>query len=100
MSHRSFNLWSYVDARDAGEACRLAVEADLPGHARMVIAAADTLMPEDSAALMRRYFPEVPMAQPLPGNAALLSCAFARESIGYAARHSWRESGGRGRPAG
>ena len=89
---RKFNLWGYVDARDAGEACRLAVEAELDGHQRMIIAAADNISGVPSAALAARFFPDTAVAGTLEGDASLLSSARARELIGYAPRHSWRDA--------
>lgn len=88
---RKVNLWGYVDARDAGEACRLAVEADLSGHHRMIVAAADTVVSMPSAELMARHFPEVPIQKPLQGNISLLSSDRAAELIGYRPRFSWRD---------
>ena len=90
---RKFNLWSYVDARDAAEACRLALEADLRGHQKMIIAAADSIVSHASAELMATHFPGVPVRGPLEGNASLLSSARAKQLIGYEPRHSWREAG-------
>jgi nucleoside-diphosphate-sugar epimerase len=87
---RKANMWGYVDARDAGEACRLAIEAELSGHHRMVIAAADTVVETPSAELMATHWPEVPVRGPLAGNASLLSSATAERLIGYRPRHSWR----------
>jgi nucleoside-diphosphate-sugar epimerase len=89
-SVRKANLWGYVDAADAGQACRLAVEASLTGHERMVIAAADTIVDIPSAELQKTYFPDVELRAPLDGNASLLSSARARELIGYQPRISWR----------
>ena len=40
---RKWNLWSYIDAEDAAEACRCALEAETTGHEAMIIAAADNL---------------------------------------------------------
>ncbi len=87
---RKMNLWGYVDARDCGEACRLAVETAQPGHEPMIIAAADTLMDIPSAELMAKYFPEVPIKGKLKGNQTLLSVARAERVIGYKPKHSWR----------
>jgi nucleoside-diphosphate-sugar epimerase len=89
-SVRKANLWGYVDAVDAGQACRLAVEASLTGHERMVIAAADTIVDIPSAELRKTYFPDVELRAPLDGNASLLSSARARELIGYQPQISWR----------
>ena len=87
---RKINLWSYVDAADAGDACQLAVDAPLSGHERMLIAAGNTLLEVPTAALMKAYFPDVPIRAPLEGCVALLSSARARELIGYHPRRSWR----------
>jgi nucleoside-diphosphate-sugar epimerase len=87
---RKFNLWAYVDAEDAGEACRLTVEADLTGHHKMIIAAADTLMDVPSADLMTEHFPGVPL-DGLAGTASLLSSAAAARLIGYTPRFGWRD---------
>jgi nucleoside-diphosphate-sugar epimerase len=86
---RAMNLWSYVDAEDAGEACRLAIEADLAGHRRMIVAAADTLMDRPSAELMAEHFPQVPL-RGVSGHQSLLSSARASELIGYQPKFSWR----------
>ena len=84
------NLWAYVDADDAGEACRLAVEAELPGHHRMIVAATDSLMDVPSAQLMAEYFPGVRL-NAVPGTGSLLSSGTARRLIGYAPKFSWRD---------
>ena len=88
---RKLNLWAYVDARDCGEACRLAVEADLSGHQRMIIAAADSVVSVPSAELAARYFPETPIRDGLEGNASFLSSSRARDLIGYRPQYGWRE---------
>jgi len=87
---RKVNLWGYVDARDAGEACRLAVENAAPGHEAMIIAAADSLMDTPSAELMESYFPDTPLRE-VEGTQSLLSSAKAGRLIGYEPRHSWRD---------
>jgi nucleoside-diphosphate-sugar epimerase len=88
---RKFNLWGYVDARDAGEACRLAVEHAQPRHEVMIIAADDTIMDRPSAALMAEHFPGVPVKGGLGAFQSLLSSAKAARLIGFRARHSWRD---------
>jgi nucleoside-diphosphate-sugar epimerase len=87
-----FNLWSYVDARDGGEACRLAVEAPLAGHERMIVAAADSTSDISSAELMAKYFPDVPLTRPLVGFESLLSSQRAKKLIGYQPVHGWRQN--------
>ncbi|WP_295640216.1 NAD(P)-dependent oxidoreductase [Novosphingobium sp.] len=87
---RKWNLWGYVDAEDAADACRLALEATHTGHRALIIAAADNVAGQDSRALMAEHFPTVPLADDLTGDASLLSSAAAREAIGYAPSRSWR----------
>ncbi len=87
---RRFNLWGYVDSEDAGEACRLAIEAPFVGHEKMIIAAADTIVDRPSAELMRENFPDVPLKTAIEGQASLLSTARAKQLIGYEPRFSWR----------
>ena len=90
---RRWNLWSYVDSRDVGLACRLAVEAGPSiGAEHCIIAAADTVMSRPSRALMAECFPQVPVAGGLGEYASLQSSEAAGRLIGYRARHSWRTS--------
>jgi nucleoside-diphosphate-sugar epimerase len=91
---RRFNLWGYVDARDCGEACRLAVENGPPGHEAYIIAAADTAMDRPSKALMGEFFPGVPLREPIGEFQSLLSSEKAGRLIGYRPRHGWRENVG------
>lgn len=88
---RRLNLWGYVDARDAGEACRLGIESSITGHEAFIIAAADTIMDKPSAELMATYYPEVPLRAPLDGFQSLLSSAKAGRLLSYKPRFSWRD---------
>ncbi|MGH7926448.1 MAG: NAD-dependent epimerase/dehydratase family protein, partial [Candidatus Binatia bacterium] len=48
-------LWSYIDARDAARACRLALEADFSGHQTFNICASSTIMATPTRELVTRY---------------------------------------------
>ena len=87
---RKWNLWSYIDAEDAAEACRCALEAATTGHEPLIIAAADTLIGQPSRDLMAAHHPGVRLAETLAGEAALLSSARAAEMIGFVPKISWR----------
>lgn len=52
-------LWSYIDARDAARACRLALEADFGGHQAFHICARTTFMGTPTRELIDRYLPQV-----------------------------------------
>jgi nucleoside-diphosphate-sugar epimerase len=88
---RSWNLWGYIDERDAAAACRLSLTAQVSGSASFIIAAADTVMTRPSAELMAEVFPSVPLAGSVTGCATLLSTERARAALGFAAQHSWRD---------
>lgn len=88
---RRMNLWAYVDADDAGDACRLAVEAVLEGHQTMIVAADDSLMDIQTAKLLAEHFPGVAVKGPIAGCASLLSSQRAKSLLGYQARFSWRD---------
>ena len=89
-SLRKWNLWSWVDARDVAQACRLALHADVDGADAFTIAAADTLMQRPSRDLMAESFPDVPVRPDLGKFDTLLSIAKARRVLGYAPEHTWR----------
>jgi len=87
---RDFNLWGYIDVRDAALACRLALEADFQGTASVIIAAADTVMNRPTTELLAERFPDVPVRRELWEFQTLLAIDRARELIGFTPQHSWR----------
>ena len=88
---RKWNLWGYIDERDAAAACRLALDAPPEGSSSFIIAAADTVMNRPSADLMREVFPGVPLSGEVDGTATLLSIGRARQVLGFEPAHSWRD---------
>jgi nucleoside-diphosphate-sugar epimerase len=88
---RKWNLWSYIDVRDAATACRLALEADVTGARSYVIANADTVMSMPSEELMEAVFPGVPRKRPVGGNVSLFSIEKARAELNFEPLHSWRD---------
>jgi nucleoside-diphosphate-sugar epimerase len=89
---RKWNLWGYIDERDAALACRLALTAPLEGASSFIIAAADTVMPFPSRTLMAQVFPDVPLRESLTGFGTLLSIDHARAQLGFEAQHTWRDT--------
>ncbi len=88
---RDFNVWGYIDVRDAAKSCRLALEADVEGTESVIIAAADTMMNRPTAELLAERFPDVPVRKDLGEFETLLSIDRARELIGFVPEHSWRD---------
>lgn len=93
---RKWNLWGYIDARDASQAIRLALEAPLKGADVFVIANADTVMSRSTSALLAEIFPGVPVRKNLGSNETLLSIEKARRVLGYEPQYSWRNPESRG----
>jgi nucleoside-diphosphate-sugar epimerase len=90
-ARRRWNLWGYIDARDAAAACRLSLEADVTGSQAFIIAAADTTMPAPSEELMREVYPGVELTREVPGRTTLLAIDRARKVLGFSPQHSWHE---------
>jgi len=87
---RKSNLWSYIDARDAGEACRLAIESKVEGHERLIIAAADTISERPTEELLNQYFPDVTRKKQFSKFESLENCSKAAQLIGFYPKFSWR----------
>jgi nucleoside-diphosphate-sugar epimerase len=88
---RNWNLWGYIDVRDAATAFRLALEATLIGAHNYIIAAADTIMNRPSMELVDSTFPGVKATRVIGEFETLLSIDAARRSLGYEPSHSWRD---------
>lgn len=88
---RAWNLWGYVDARDAAQSCRLALEAKLSGAHAFIIAAADTVMDRPSADLLAERFPQTELRSLTSSRGTLLSIDAARRMLGYEPVHSWTD---------
>lgn len=89
-AHNSFNLWAYIDARDAATAFRLAVETEHPGFEACYIAATDTLMRQPTLELVQRFFPGVKKVDPaFKGRMSPLCGKHATELIGFEPRYTW-----------
>jgi nucleoside-diphosphate-sugar epimerase len=85
------NLWSYIDARDAGAAFQAAIATPFEGHRRLFISAADTFMIEETEPLVRAAYPETPLKRPLEGVESVFDLNEARALIGFTSRCSWRD---------
>jgi nucleoside-diphosphate-sugar epimerase len=89
------NLWAYIDSRDAAQACRLALTAQVspggaPGaHEPFFIAAPNSFMKIPTAELMRQYYPESKLPADWEGTPSLFSCAKAERVLGFRAKHLW-----------
>jgi nucleoside-diphosphate-sugar epimerase len=88
---RKWNLWSYIDLRDAAAACRLALDAPVTGARSYIIANADTVMERPTAELLRSVFPDVPVRGEVPLNGSLFAIGAAGADLGWSPVHTWRD---------
>jgi nucleoside-diphosphate-sugar epimerase len=87
---RKWNLWSYVDARDVAQSCRISLEVPFTGADHFIIAAADSCMIRTNRELMAEVFPGVKLTRDISDHETLLSVEKARKILGYNPEYSWR----------
>lgn len=84
-------IWSYIDARDAARAYRLACEVEGVQHEAVFVVANDIRSPTRTEDLLRRYFPDVPLSGRLEEFGPVISGARAKTLLGFEPRHRWRD---------
>ncbi len=89
-ARRKWNLWSYIDARDAAQAVRKAIEAPITGAEVFIIASPDTVMAKPITSLVDEFFPGVPWRREVEPHESMLDAGKARRLLGYEPQHSWR----------
>lgn len=80
--------WAYLDRRDAAEAVRLSLAADLTGVHRLFLAAPEILAPYPTRDLIRAHHPDAELRRPLPGRTVPIDIEPARTLLGFTARHT------------
>jgi len=88
-------LWNYVDARDAAQAVRLALNSSLVGHHAFHVGAGDTCSPTPSLELIRQFYshgnPTFAAGFPTHAHEAVWSIDQIKEKLGYLPAHPWRQ---------
>lgn len=90
INARIWNLWAYIDVRDAAQSCRLALESPLKGAEVFVIANEDGVMSRSNDSLLDEAFPGIARKHPLTPNETLLSIEKAKRVLGYKPKFGWR----------
>jgi len=88
---RKWNMWGYIDARDAAQAVRKSLTAEISGAHVFIIANADTVLNRPNDELLKEYFPSTPRSKQISANETLLSIEKARRILGYEPEFSWRK---------
>jgi nucleoside-diphosphate-sugar epimerase len=86
---RAKTSWAYIDARDAANACRLAIEAEFNGHEVMIVAAPTSSMREPTAELIEQYLKGTAVKTALTGNWSGVNSAKAEKILGFKAQYRW-----------
>ena len=90
-TQRKWNLWGYIDARDAAQAIRKSIEAPIKGAQVFIIANSDTVMSRGNTELLNEVFPGVPVKQKFSEHQTLLSIDKARTMLGYEPQFNWKK---------
>ncbi len=87
-------LWTYLDVRDAAEACWLAITVPVTGQHTVFVAAPDILAPQSSMELIRRYHPDSELRAAIPGRSTPIDLRAAEELLGFQARYLFGPAAG------
>ena len=82
------DVWSYLDARDAGRAMLAALSPAEPGCHVVYVAAPETLAPYPTEELLDRFHPGVPRPA-FDGRSVPIDLEPARDLLGFEVRHPW-----------
>jgi nucleoside-diphosphate-sugar epimerase len=86
-----FQLFNYLDVRDAAEAFRLAIERPINGHVALLIPNDDSSVSDPLCELLPRLYPAIKdVAKPLTGSLPAATNARAKKVLGWQPRHTWR----------
>jgi nucleoside-diphosphate-sugar epimerase len=87
-------FWTYVDARDAARACRLALEVAPAGHRVLNAAAPTSTMPEPTDLLVQQHLPGLRGSLRPPPDVShwsALNSERAQHVLGFRAEHVWAD---------
>ena len=84
-------FWSYIDARDAAEAHRLAAEASFEGHVICNLSHDQSRYREPTAELIAKYLPSTKVRDGFPSHFGGLDNGRIKSLLGFEAEHHWRD---------
>ena len=88
---RKRNAWSYIDARDLGQMCDLAVKKDGLGF-QVFNATNDTITTKGlTKVVLQKYCPDTPVTREMGEFESPLSNRKIKDILGFAEEHNWRK---------
>jgi nucleoside-diphosphate-sugar epimerase len=89
---RAKGFWTYVDARDAATACRLALEAKFKGHEVFIASAPKNCMIQPTMELVTKYLPKGATIKKVAGTHwSCVDSSKARRMLGFKPQHIWQD---------
>ena len=89
---RASGFWSYIDARDAAIACRLALEVKFRGHEVFIVSAPNNCMTQPTLELIRKYLPQGAKIKQVSGTHwSCVDSAKAQRILGFKPSHVWQD---------
>ena len=90
---RASGFWTYIDARDAATACRLALEAKFTGHEVFIASSPKNCMIQPSSELIKKYLPKGAKIRTVKAtNWTCVDSSKAKRMLGFRPRHLWQDS--------
>lgn len=90
-TQRLWNMWTYIDNRDAAQAIELALHHEPRGKDEFFITNDDTVMLTPTSELLDKYYPDVPRKKDFHGREVVLSNEKAKRVLGFQPKHSWTD---------
>jgi len=89
---RAKGFWTYIDARDAATACRLALEARFKGHDVFIASAPKNCMIQPTMELVKKYLPKGATIKKVAGTHwSCVDSSKARRMLGFKPQHIWQD---------
>ncbi len=86
------NFFSYVDIRDVVSQVEMAMDADFEGHEPFMAVADENFLGVDTVDAVEAVYGDVPEDGSLTGDEAAIDYPNAREVLGWAPEHTYREA--------
>jgi nucleoside-diphosphate-sugar epimerase len=90
-ARRRRNVFAYIDVRDLGQLVARCLDTDGLGYQVFNVANADLSVAETTGELLERFYDGVEVRRELEPGETLYAIDKARELLGYAPEHSWRD---------
>ena len=88
---RAKGFWTYIDARDAATACRLALEARFKGHDVFIASAPKNCMIQPTMELVKKHLPKGAKIKKVAGTHwSCVDSSKARRVLGFKPLHAWQ----------